>query len=177
MTCGKDVSCAWWTAARGPRGIQAGATDEEHHLLCKCRCQVAWRLAGLVCGHSPVMQLAWIVEKYHEWTDPAKALPEDAIDRDLMLTNVSVYWFSGNGAGGQSTSGALSAAALLHWARFARHHIQKPLETPAALSFSPHELRLNPSQTIRTQQGSAALAVYPSRESSDAPERAFPYPA
>jgi epoxide hydrolase len=49
---------------------------------------------------SPVLQLAWIVEKYYEWTDPAKTLPEDAIDIDQLLTNVSVYWFTGNGAGG-----------------------------------------------------------------------------
>ncbi|HEU4321991.1 MAG TPA: epoxide hydrolase [Roseiflexaceae bacterium] len=48
---------------------------------------------------SPVLQLAWIVEKYHEWTDPAKALPEEALDIDQMLTNVCVYWFTGNGAG------------------------------------------------------------------------------
>lgn len=44
---------------------------------------------------SPVGQLAWIVEKFQEWTDPASALPEDAIDRDTILTNVSLYWFTG----------------------------------------------------------------------------------
>jgi hypothetical protein len=37
---------------------------------------------------SPVGQLAWIVEKFKEWTDPAAELPEDAVDRDLLLTNV-----------------------------------------------------------------------------------------
>jgi epoxide hydrolase len=44
---------------------------------------------------SPVGQLAWIVEKFKEWVDPAAALPEDAISRDYILTNVSLYWFSG----------------------------------------------------------------------------------
>ncbi|MFI8005164.1 epoxide hydrolase family protein [Streptomyces sp. NPDC086010] len=44
---------------------------------------------------SPVGQLAWIVEKFKEWTDTAKELPEDAVDRDTLLTNVSVYWFTG----------------------------------------------------------------------------------
>jgi pimeloyl-ACP methyl ester carboxylesterase len=44
---------------------------------------------------SPVGQLAWIVEKFKEWTDPAAELPEDAIDRDHILTNVSLYWFTG----------------------------------------------------------------------------------
>lgn len=47
---------------------------------------------------SPVGQLAWIVEKYKEWINPEAELPEQAIDRDLMLTNTSVYWFTGSGA-------------------------------------------------------------------------------
>jgi epoxide hydrolase len=47
---------------------------------------------------SPAGQLAWIVEKFKEWTDPAAELPEDAVDRDQLLTNVSIYWFTGTGA-------------------------------------------------------------------------------
>jgi pimeloyl-ACP methyl ester carboxylesterase len=43
---------------------------------------------------SPVGQLAWIVEKFKEWTDSAAQLPEDAIDRDQILTDVSLYWFT-----------------------------------------------------------------------------------
>jgi pimeloyl-ACP methyl ester carboxylesterase len=46
---------------------------------------------------SPVGQLAWIVEKFKEWTDPAAELPEDAVDRDLLLTNVMLYWLTGTG--------------------------------------------------------------------------------
>jgi pimeloyl-ACP methyl ester carboxylesterase len=44
---------------------------------------------GLV--DSPLLQLAWIAEKVHEWTD----LP---VDRDQLLTNVSLYWFTRSGA-------------------------------------------------------------------------------
>jgi pimeloyl-ACP methyl ester carboxylesterase len=47
---------------------------------------------------SPVGQLAWIVEKFDEWTDPAAELPDDAVDRDQLLTNVSIFWFTGAGA-------------------------------------------------------------------------------
>ena len=47
---------------------------------------------------SPVGQLAWIVEKFREWTDPAAELPEQAVDRDQLLTGASVYWFTGSGA-------------------------------------------------------------------------------
>jgi pimeloyl-ACP methyl ester carboxylesterase len=42
---------------------------------------------------SPVGQLAWIVEKFKEWTD-SETVPEDAVDRDLMLTNVMLYWLT-----------------------------------------------------------------------------------
>jgi pimeloyl-ACP methyl ester carboxylesterase len=47
---------------------------------------------------SPVGQLAWIVDRVWASTDPAKQLPEDAVDRDQMLTNVSIYWFTSSGA-------------------------------------------------------------------------------
>jgi pimeloyl-ACP methyl ester carboxylesterase len=43
---------------------------------------------------SPVGQLAWIVEKFKEWTD-SKETPEDAVDRDHILTNVMLYWLTG----------------------------------------------------------------------------------
>ena len=44
---------------------------------------------------SPAGQLAWIVEKFKEWTNTGLALPEDAIPRDEILADVSVYWFTG----------------------------------------------------------------------------------
>ncbi|HEY0671717.1 MAG TPA: alpha/beta fold hydrolase [Longimicrobiales bacterium] len=47
---------------------------------------------------SPAAQLAWIVEKFREWTDATVELPEDAVDIDQLLTNVSIYWFTGSGA-------------------------------------------------------------------------------
>jgi microsomal epoxide hydrolase len=50
---------------------------------------------------SPVGQLAWIIEKYWEWTDSDKA-PEDAVDRDRLLTNVMLYWLTATaGSSGQ----------------------------------------------------------------------------
>jgi pimeloyl-ACP methyl ester carboxylesterase len=44
---------------------------------------------------SPVGQLAWIAEKFNEWTYPGTELPEQAIDRDHILTNVMLYWLTG----------------------------------------------------------------------------------
>ncbi|GAB2681378.1 epoxide hydrolase family protein [Thalassiella azotivora] len=44
---------------------------------------------------SPVGQLAWMVELFQRLSDlPADAAPEDALDRDRMLTGVSLYWFT-----------------------------------------------------------------------------------
>ncbi|WP_405495988.1 epoxide hydrolase family protein [Nocardia sp. NBC_00511] len=45
---------------------------------------------------SPLLQLAWIAEKFETWTD----LP---IDRDQLLTTVSLYWFTGSGASAAHT--------------------------------------------------------------------------
>jgi pimeloyl-ACP methyl ester carboxylesterase len=39
---------------------------------------------------SPVLQLAWVAESFERWTD----VP---IDRDQVLTNVSLYWFTRSG--------------------------------------------------------------------------------
>jgi len=50
---------------------------------------------GYGLNDSPVGQLAWILEKFKEWTDPSAALPEDAVARDKILTNASLYWFTG----------------------------------------------------------------------------------
>ena len=42
---------------------------------------------------SPAGQLAWITEKFGEWTD--NGLPDEAVDRDQLLTNVTLYWLTG----------------------------------------------------------------------------------
>jgi pimeloyl-ACP methyl ester carboxylesterase len=43
---------------------------------------------------SPAGQLAWALEKFYEWSDSDKT-PEDALDRDQILTNVMLYWLTG----------------------------------------------------------------------------------
>ena len=48
---------------------------------------------GLV--DSPVGQLAWIMDKFREWTHPRPVLPDKIIDRDRLLTNVMIYWLTG----------------------------------------------------------------------------------
>jgi epoxide hydrolase len=47
---------------------------------------------GLV--DSPVGQLAWVMDRFREWTHPRSALPDQVIDRDRLLTNVMLYWLT-----------------------------------------------------------------------------------
>jgi len=43
---------------------------------------------------SPAGLAAWIVEKFRAWSD-CDGVPERAIDRDTMLADISLYWFTG----------------------------------------------------------------------------------
>ncbi|ONI67929.1 epoxide hydrolase [Kribbella sp. ALI-6-A] len=45
---------------------------------------------------SPVGQLAWILEKFHDWSDPSRPLTDVALGH--ILTDVSLYWFTNTSA-------------------------------------------------------------------------------
>ena len=47
---------------------------------------------------SAVGQLAWIMDKFREWTHPRKELPDRILSRDRLLTNVMTYWLTGTAA-------------------------------------------------------------------------------
>ena len=53
------------------------------------------QLIGVALTDSPVGQLAWILDKFREWTHPRSALPDTIVDRDRLLTNVMLYWLTG----------------------------------------------------------------------------------
>src|ERR687895_599112 len=87
---------------------------------------------------SPVGQLAWIVENFKEWTDQAAELPEDAVDLDQLLTNVSLYWFTGTGASAarflyetaHSTEWGAQGKATQGWALFAAQPFVRAMMDP-----------------------------------------------
>ncbi|MCY0920773.1 MULTISPECIES: epoxide hydrolase family protein [unclassified Streptomyces] len=76
---------------------------------------------------SPVGLLAWIGEKFAEWSDP-----RTPVDRDRMLTNVMLYWLTG-------TVG--SAARIYYERAHADYHGQPPevSRTPTALADFPRD--------------------------------------
>ncbi|WP_327305737.1 epoxide hydrolase [Streptomyces sp. NBC_01298] len=74
---------------------------------------------------SPVGQLAWIAEKFEEWTG-------SPVDRDLLLTNVMLYWLT-------ATAGS---SARLYYERAHADYWGAPPEpskAPTALAHFPHE--------------------------------------
>ena len=53
---------------------------------------------GYGLNDSPAGTAAWIVEKFHGWTDMpqgADGYLDDHFSKDELLTNISVYWFTG----------------------------------------------------------------------------------
>ncbi|MGW6692471.1 epoxide hydrolase family protein [Rhodococcus sp. NPDC054953] len=52
---------------------------------------------GAALTDSPVGQLAWIAEKF-KTRSGANRTPDESVDRDQLLTNISLYWFTRSGA-------------------------------------------------------------------------------
>jgi pimeloyl-ACP methyl ester carboxylesterase len=53
--------------------------------------------AAYALNDSPAGLCAWIAEKFRDWSDwqtSPHSVPEDAISRDTLLTNISIYWFT-----------------------------------------------------------------------------------
>jgi pimeloyl-ACP methyl ester carboxylesterase len=65
---------------------------------------------GFGLTDSPVGQLAWIMDKFRDWTYPREALPDSIISRDRLLTNVMMYWLTGTAASAAYVGYAQSAA-------------------------------------------------------------------
>jgi len=59
---------------------------------------------------SPVGQLAWIMDKFREWTHPRDVPPDRIISRDRLLTNVTTYWLTRTAASAAYVGYAQSAA-------------------------------------------------------------------
>jgi epoxide hydrolase len=87
---------------------------------------------------SPVGQLAWVVEKFREWTDAAE-VPEDAVDRDQLLTNVMLYWLTATA--GSSAQLYVETAELLPIAAVPPP-LPPPLTVPLGVAVFPHDILL-----------------------------------
>jgi microsomal epoxide hydrolase len=88
---------------------------------------------------SPAGLAAWIVEKFRAWTDNG-GNPDDAVSRDEMLANISLYWFTG-------------AIGSSFWPYYARMHGPWPIpegetvKAPTGYAEFPKEI-LHPPRSL-----------------------------
>jgi len=83
---------------------------------------------GYGLADSPAGQCGWIIEKFWAWTD-CDGHPENAVSRDELLDNVSLYWFTNSGA----------SSARLYWESFNRQAAE-PVHVPTGCSIFPKEI-------------------------------------
>jgi pimeloyl-ACP methyl ester carboxylesterase len=85
---------------------------------------------------SPAGLATWIVEKFRAWSD-CNGIPENAISRDRMLANISLYWFT-------------AAIGSSFWPYYGRLHSgwpispAKPITVPTGYAAFPKEIIVPP---------------------------------
>ncbi|TFV57144.1 epoxide hydrolase [Geodermatophilus sp. DF01-2] len=82
---------------------------------------------------SPAGLLAWIAERFVDWTDPA-----GEVDDEQLLANVAVYWFTRTGP----------SSAQLYWERA---HAPTPgwsRDVPTGVAVLPHDLARPPRAAV-----------------------------
>jgi len=87
---------------------------------------------GYPLADSAAGQALWIYEKFQAWTDN-HGNPEDALNVDAMLDNISLYWFTNSAA----------SSARIYWenTRAGSASLSKGrIELPMAASVFPHEI-------------------------------------
>jgi pimeloyl-ACP methyl ester carboxylesterase len=84
---------------------------------------------------SPAGQLAWILEKFHDWTDPTGQERQDGwpVDRDRILTNVMLYWLPGTAG---SSAHRYADGASTWWEK------EPPSTVPTAVAVLPRNIAL-----------------------------------
>ncbi len=91
---------------------------------------------------SPAGLAAWLVEKFRSWTD-CDGNPENALTRDEMLADISLYWFTG-------------AIGASFWPYYARMHRPWPIpegttvDVPMGYAAFPKEI-LRPPRSLAAQ--------------------------
>jgi pimeloyl-ACP methyl ester carboxylesterase len=133
--------------ARPPAGAMENPTDEEKEALAAMDYHQRWgtgyskqqstrpQTVGYGLVDSPVAQLAWIVEKFWAWTD-CDGHPENALSRDEMLDDVTMYWVTASGA----------SSARLYWESFASFRDLGRVDLPTGIASFPKEISRPPRE-------------------------------
>jgi pimeloyl-ACP methyl ester carboxylesterase len=97
---------------------------------------------GYALNDSPIGLAAWITEKFHKWTQHRGNL-EDAISKDEMLTDISIYWF---------TQSITSSVRMYYESRrYDGKPFPERIDVPTAVANFPGELYLPPRAWVEKQ--------------------------
>ena len=88
---------------------------------------------GVGLNDSPAGLAAWIVEKFHGWSDHGGDI-ERSFTKDELLTNVTLYWVTGT---------ATSSARIYYESRQARNSVGY-VDVPTAGAIFPEEISFTP---------------------------------
>jgi pimeloyl-ACP methyl ester carboxylesterase len=83
---------------------------------------------GVGLNDSPAGLLAWIVEKFHAWSD-CDGHPENAFARDDLLTNVMTYW----------VTQTITSSTRLYWERMHSRERPEYVPVPTGVARYPKE--------------------------------------
>jgi len=127
-------------AAAPPKEVLASPTEEEQAALARLALYRAKgagyskqqstkpQTLGYALADSPSGQMAWILEKFHDWSD-CEGHPENVFPRDHLLDNVMLYWLNNAGA----------SSGRLYWHSFDKPNLD-PVMIPTGCSLFPHEI-------------------------------------
>lgn len=114
--------------------LQAGAHYKNHDSGYSKIQATRPQTIGYALVDSPVALAAWIYEKMWAWTDNAGD-PEDALTKDQILDNITLYWLTASGA----------SAARMYWESFgAIGRGGQEVHLPAGISTFPREITKAP---------------------------------
>lgn len=134
------------TFAEAPPGLttegltetERGWTEETHHFW-RHRAAYAKQQAtrpqttGYALVDSPVGLLAWILDKFAEWSDTEDS-PFETISRDRVLDNVTLYWLTRTGA----------SAARIYYESHNSLDPELRVDVPAAITMYPRDIDRTP---------------------------------
>jgi pimeloyl-ACP methyl ester carboxylesterase len=92
---------------------------------------------GYGLADSPAGQMAWIIEKFHGWSDCGEEQnghPENIFSRDALLDNVMLYWLTNTAA----------SSARLYWESYSSPGLE-PVHLPTGCSIHPMDI-MRPSR-------------------------------
>ncbi|CAM03355.1 pimeloyl-ACP methyl ester carboxylesterase [Saccharopolyspora erythraea NRRL 2338] len=134
------------TFAEGPPGLTTdGLTDverkwtEETRHFWRHRAAYAKQQAtrpqtiGYSLVDSPVGLLAWILDKFAEWTDTEDS-PFETISRDRVLDNITLYWLTRTGA----------SSARIYYESHNSLDPELRVDVPSAISMYPRDIEKYP---------------------------------